>query len=81
MDHLPPKEVPSMPSSNVKFIGLDVHKEANTVAVRDGAGKLVMESIPQTKASTLLEFLSGVRGELHVTVEEGTWAGVAVRRA
>jgi hypothetical protein len=74
MDHLPPKEVPSMPSSNVKFIGLDVHKEANTVAVRDGAGKLVMESIPQTKASTLLEFLSGVRGELHVTVEEGTWA-------
>ena len=63
-----------MPSSNVKYIGLDVHREAITVAVRNGAGKLVMESILETKASTLLEFLDGVRGELHVTLEEGTWA-------
>jgi hypothetical protein len=63
-----------MPSSNVKYIGLDVHKEAITVAVRNTAGKLVMESILETKASTLLEFLDGVRGELHVTLEEGTWA-------
>ncbi len=63
-----------MPSSNVKYVGLDVHKEAIVVAVRDGAGKLVMESIVETKASTLLEFLHGLRGELHVTLEEGTWA-------
>ena len=63
-----------MPSSNVKYIGLDVHKEAITVAVRNGAGKLVMESIVETKASTLLDFLHGLRGELHVTLEEGTWA-------
>src|SRR5580693_460078 len=40
----------------------------------NGAGKLVMESIVETKASTLLDFLQGLRGELHVTVEEGTWA-------
>jgi transposase len=63
-----------MPSSNVKYIGLDVHKEAITVAVRNGAGKLVMESIVETKARTLLDFLEGLRGELHVTLEEGTWA-------
>jgi hypothetical protein len=63
-----------MPSSNVKYIGLDVHKEAITVAVRNGAGKLVMESIVETKARTLLDFLNGLRGELHVTLEEGTWA-------
>ena len=63
-----------MLSSNVKFIGLDVHKEAITVAVRNGAGKLVVESIVETKASTLLDFLHGQRGELHVTLEEGTWA-------
>jgi transposase len=63
-----------MLSSNVKYIGLDVHKEAITVAVRNGAGKLVMESIVETKASTLLDFLHGQRGELHVTLEEGTWA-------
>ncbi len=63
-----------MPSSNVKYIGLDVHKEAIAIAVLDGAGKLVMESIVETKASTLLDFLHGLRGELHVTLEEGTWA-------
>ncbi len=54
--------------------GLDVHKEAITIAVRNGAGKLVMESIVETKASTLLDFLRGLSGELHVTFEEGTWA-------
>src|SRR6202051_1807074 len=63
-----------MLSSNVKYIGLDVHKEAIAIAVLNGAGKLVMESIVETKASTLLDFLHGLRGELHVTFEEGTWA-------
>jgi hypothetical protein len=32
-----------------------------------------MESILDTKASTLLEFLGGLRGTLYVTFEEGTW--------
>lgn len=44
-DHVPPKEVLNMRSSNVKYIGLDVHKEAISIAVLNGAGKLVMESI------------------------------------
>src|SRR6516162_5589070 len=70
----PPKEVPSMLSSKVKYIGLDVHKEAIAIVVLNGAGKLVMESIVETKANTLLDFLHGLRGELHVTLEEGTWA-------
>jgi len=61
-------------SSNVKYIGLDVHKEAISIAVLNGAGKLVMESILETKAVTLVQFLQGLRGELHVTLEEGTWA-------
>src|ERR1700757_2451515 len=63
-----------MLSSNVKYIGLDVHKEAIAIAVLNGAGKLVMESIVEAKASTVLDFLHGLRGELHVTLEEGTWA-------
>jgi len=33
-----------------------------------------MESIIETKAVTLVQFLQGLRGELHVTLEEGTWA-------
>src|SRR5438309_5627317 len=59
---------------NRKYIGMDVHKEAIAIAVLNAAGKLVMESIIETKANTILEFLKGLRGELHLTFEEGTWA-------
>ena len=45
-----------------------------SVAVLDSTGKLVMESILETKAATILEFFAGLRGTLSVTSEEGTWA-------
>src|SRR5215467_2002930 len=57
-----------------KYIGLDVHQATISVAVMDPMGKVIMESILETKASTILEFLGGLRGTLSVTFEEGTWA-------
>jgi hypothetical protein len=68
-----PKEATKM-SRDIKYIGMDVHKEAIVIAVVNGSGKLVMETIVETKASSILQFLHGLRGELHVTWEEGTWA-------
>jgi transposase len=59
---------------SVKYIGMDVHKEAIVIAVLSSSGKLVMESVIETKAITILDFLKGLRGSLHVTLEEGTWA-------
>jgi hypothetical protein len=59
---------------NKKYIGMDVHQASISVAVRDAAGKLVMESIIETKAATILEFIQGLRGSLWVTFEEGTSA-------
>ena len=59
---------------NTKYIGMDVHKETISIAVLNSSGKLVMETIIETKASTVLEFVQGLRGSLHVTFEEGTWA-------
>ena len=44
------------------------------VAVRNAAGKIVMECVIETKASMILQFFDGLRGDLHVTFEEGTWA-------
>jgi transposase len=38
------------------------------------AGKLVTEAILETKAETILQFIRGLRGSLHVTFEEGTCA-------
>jgi hypothetical protein len=57
-----------------KYIGLDVHQATISVAVMDSKGKVVMESILETKASTILEFFAGLRGTLSVSFEEGTWA-------
>ena len=61
-------------SRDVQYIGMDVHKEAIVIAVINDGGKVVMESIIETKASSILQFIHGLRGELHVTWEEGTWA-------
>ena len=59
---------------SVKYIGMDVHKEAISIAVLNSSGKLVMESIIETKAATILQFVQGLRGNLQLTLEEGTWA-------
>jgi hypothetical protein len=60
--------------TSVKYIGLDVHKESISICVRNSVGKVVMESVIETKASTILQFIDGLRGDLRVTFEEGTWA-------
>ena len=57
-----------------KYIGLDVHQATISIAVIDSTGKLVMESILETKAATILEFIQGLRGSVSVTLEEGTSA-------
>ena len=44
--------------TSTKYIGMDVHKESISIAVRNAAGKLVMECVIETKASTILEFKS-----------------------
>src|ERR1700688_4880632 len=59
---------------SVKYIGMDVHMETISIAVRNSSGKLVMECVIETKASTILQFFQGLSGSLQVTFEEGTWA-------
>ena len=43
---------------STKYIGMDVHKDAISIAVLNSSGKLVMESIIETKANTILEFVA-----------------------
>jgi transposase len=57
-----------------KYIGLDVHQATISVAVLDSTGKVVMESILETEAATIVQFFAGLRGTLSVTFEEGTCA-------
>ena len=53
---------------------MDVPKESISIAVRNAVGKIVMECVIETKASMILQFFDGLRGDLHVTLEEGIWA-------
>jgi len=50
-----------------KYVGLNVHQATTSPAV-------VMESVLETKAATILAFIDGLRGDISVTFEEGTWA-------
>ncbi len=69
---------------SVKYIGLDVHQSTISVAVLNSEGKLLMQLVIATKATAVLDLLQGLRGDLHVTFEEGTHSAwlydVVVRR-
>ena len=58
----------------LKYVGMDVHTEAIVIAVLTARGKLVMESVIETKAQAVRDFIQGLRGPVHVTCEEGTQA-------
>jgi hypothetical protein len=44
-----------------KYIGM-VHQASISIAVRDATGKVVVESIIETRASTILGFIRGIQG-------------------
>jgi hypothetical protein len=61
-----------------KYIGLDVHQATIVVAVMDATGKLVMESILETKAATILQLRQNTHpsdyecnGDVSPTVQPG----------
>ncbi len=56
--------------NDAKYIGMDVHTATISAAVRDSSGNLVMEATLETKAETILEFVHGLRGSLHVSFEK-----------
>jgi transposase len=60
--------------SSTKYIGMDVHTQSISIAVRNSVGKVLMDCVIETKASTILQFIDGLRGDVRVTFEEGTWA-------
>jgi hypothetical protein len=47
------KDRKERPEWIAKSIGMDVHKESISIAVMNGAGKIVMECVIETKASMI----------------------------
>jgi len=58
--------------SSDRYVGMDVHLATVVVAVLDARGKCVCQSVIETKGDTILEFIAGLRGAIHVVFEEGT---------
>jgi len=60
--------------NQLKYIGMDVHKAMTVISVLNSEGKELAQAIIETKSTTILDFIQGQRGTLHVTFEEGAQA-------
>jgi len=47
---------------------MDVRRDTISAAVLDG-GRLIMQSVLATRAAAILDFIHGLRGTLHVTLQ------------
>ena len=59
---------------SVKYIGLDVHQSTISVAVLNARGQTDDAVGDGDQATAVLDLLKGLRGELQVTFEEGTYS-------
>jgi hypothetical protein len=57
-----------------KYVGLDVHQATTVAVVGDDTGRVIARSVVPTEATALLELMRGMRGAVHVALEEGTQA-------
>ena len=58
----------------ILYLGMDVHQATTVIVVLNAEGKTTSEAIVETKTETLRDFVRGLRGDLHVTFEEGAQA-------
>ena len=58
----------------ILYVGMDVHQASIVIVVLNDAGKVIIESIIETKTETVRDFIKGLKGVVHVTFEEGTQA-------
>jgi transposase len=57
-----------------KYVGLDVHQATTVSTIRDDTGRVLARTVVPTEANALLDFFRGMRGTIHVALEEGTQA-------
>jgi len=60
--------------TNIKYVGLDVHKSTISIAVLNEEGKLIMESVIATTRDAILSFIQGLSGTVQLTFEEGNYS-------
>lgn len=57
-----------------KYVALDVHQATTVASVREGSGRVIARTVLPTEEAALVQFFQGMRGAVHVALEEGTQA-------
>lgn len=57
-----------------KYVALDVHQASTVASVREEGGRVIARGIVPTDEHAITEFFHGMRGAVHVVLEEGTQA-------
>ena len=57
---------------STKYVALDVHQATTVASVREESGRVIARSVLETHGPSILEYLRGMRGAIHVAFEEGT---------
>ena len=57
--------------TEIYYVGMDVHKAITVIVVIDSTGKEVRRFLVETKSSVLVDTIKSIRGEVHLTLEEG----------
>ena len=60
--------------TNDKYVAMDVHSATMVIEVLNERGKTIAESIIETKAAAIKDFIRGMTGTIHVVFEEGVHA-------
>src|SRR5215470_13114401 len=58
-----------------QYMGMDVHQATTVVVVLDADGRVILETIVETQAASIIRLVENLSGPLHVTFEETTQAG------
>jgi hypothetical protein len=59
---------------STKYVGFDVHQASTVACVRSEDGRILARAVLPTEEAAILEFIVGLRGAVHVALEEGTQA-------
>ena len=58
--------------TNDKYVAFDVHLATIAFCIVDAFGKILWEGVFPNSGETIRDFLSGIRGRVHLTFEQGT---------
>src|SRR3989442_9674942 len=69
-----PQQGAALMKRTTKYVALDVHQATTSASVREENGRVIARSVLPTDGAAITEFGGGMRGAVHVALEEGTQA-------